>query len=197
MAKITFNLAVSKLASVLHSSHTTIEQTLAKVGAMRTEAVNMVIDAGLAAKKTAAEISEPVNQVFDESVAKGELSPATAKAYKSGLTFALANGVPWTPSLHTLDAQVAAYATAGRSMPKKLREKVEAKEEKVAAKEGAKRGARTPAAKAEPLPPTGEKVTTKAELTGMEMHLVSLWRRGRFGDIVQLAQSEADKTATL
>lgn len=135
MAKITFNTALSKLASTLHSAHVTIESTLAKVGALRTEAVNMVIDAGLAAKKTGAEIKEAIAHVFAEAEAKGELTASTVKAYTAGLAFALDHGIAWTPSLHGLDAQVAAVTQAGKELPKALKAKVEKAEAKKAERE--------------------------------------------------------------
>ena len=48
-------------------------------------------------------------------------------------------------------------------------------------------------------PIAGEKTAkaVKVELTSIEAHILSLWRRGRFGDIVTLVQSEAEKTATV
>ena len=130
MAKITFSTALTKLASTIHTSHVTIESTLAEIGAKRSEAVNLVITAGIAAKKTGAEIKEATAHVFAEAEAKGELTASTVKAYTGGLAFALDHGVPWTPSLHGLDAQVAAVTQAGRELPKTLKAKIEKAEAK-------------------------------------------------------------------
>ena len=48
-------------------------------------------------------------------------------------------------------------------------------------------------------PTEGAKATRaiKTELSAIEAHIVNLWRRGRFGDIVQLVQSEAEKAAPM
>lgn len=48
-------------------------------------------------------------------------------------------------------------------------------------------------------PDAGEKTAkaVKVELSAIEAHILSLWRRGRFGDIVALAQSEAEKAAPM
>lgn len=48
-------------------------------------------------------------------------------------------------------------------------------------------------------PDAGEKTAkaVKVELSAIEAHILSLWRRGRFGDIVSLVQSEAEKAAPM
>ena len=64
---------------------------------------------------------------------------------------------------------------------------------------GAKVAKTTKPETAPDAPAKGAKVakTTKIELSAIEAHILSLWRRGRFGDIVALVQSEAEKTATV
>lgn len=76
-----------------------------------------------------------------------------------------------------------------------------------AAKKAAQRAAAKPAAvdksqkagNVPDAPDAGEKAAkaVKVELSAIEAHILSLWRRGRFGDIVALVQSEAEKTATV
>lgn len=202
MAKVTFDSALSKLASTLHAAHVAVESTIAKTKAQSAAAFNAVIDAGLAAKKTTGEIKEPIGGVLDECVTRGDLTASTAKCYKAGLSFALDHGVAWSPSLHTLDAQLAAFAATGREMPKALKEKVAKAEAKKAEKESAadkSRGARTPVAKTETMPPAapGAIKATKTDLTAIEAHLISLWRRKKFDDLIELIESEADKSAAI
>ena len=37
----------------------------------------------------------------------------------------------------------------------------------------------------------------KQELTGLEVHLISLLRRGRFADVIDLVRSEAEKASPM
>ena len=38
--------------------------------------------------------------------------------------------------------------------------------------------------------------TLKLELSSIEMHIIKMWRAGKFGVLVEIAQKEAEKTAT-
>ena len=63
----------------------------------------------------------------------------------------------------------------------------------------AKRAQRAAKPAAEKAPAKGEAKASaiKQELSAIEAHLVSLFRRGRFGDIIELVRSEAEKAAPM
>lgn len=54
-----------------------------------------------------------------------------------------------------------------------------------------------PAAEKAPAKGTEKAVAVKQELTAIEAHIISLFRRGRFADIVDLIRSEAEKAAPM
>lgn len=69
-----------------------------------------------------------------------------------------------------------------------------------AAAKQAQRMKNAPAKPAKTTPPTDGDVAAKAvkvELSAIEAHIVSLWKRGKFADIIQICQSEAEKQAPM
>lgn len=159
---------VDALLNSLAHAHSVEESARNTAGAERTQAVNACIDSMAANKARAADITEAITGAFDTAVTNGWLLEKTAKDYLRGVTFALANAVPWSPSLHGLEFQVKALNEAGHPIPKALAKKAQEMADKAAAKQS--RGARQAGASLEHVKATLVKALAEArELTGEAM----------------------------
>jgi len=122
----------------LHEAHEVEQAGAKKADGMRREALNMAIDAGRAAGLDAGELKDLLADILDKAVEAEDLTPATAKAYKNGVAFAIERHVPWASNLHSTEAKVQALQDANKAIPKSLQEAAKKLAEKEAAKREAK-----------------------------------------------------------
>jgi hypothetical protein len=125
-----FDAALTKLGATIVSAHETINATRAKVAEQFKAAINLAIDSGKACKMETGDIRDAIVGVFDRHVDDGHIEKSTARAYLTGLRFALDRGVMWAPDLHSTEGQVRALNDAGKPVPKALAEKIEKAEAK-------------------------------------------------------------------
>jgi hypothetical protein len=154
-----FDAALTKLGATIVSAHETINATRAKVAEQFKAAINLAVDAGKAGKMEMGDIRDAIVGVFEKHVADGHIEKATARAYLTGLRFALDRGVMWSTDLHSTEGQVRALTDANKTVPKALAEKAEMAAAKAAAK-GAKQ-------------PVGDTVDTAMAKT---IKLLAIWR---------------------
>jgi len=133
-----FDAALIKIESTIVASHETINATRAKIAEAFKVSINYAVDAGVACKMQVAEIRDGIVAVFDKHVAEGHIEKSTARAYMTGLRFALDRGVMWNPSLHGAEGQIQALKDANKKIPESLAKKAAELEEKAAAKREAK-----------------------------------------------------------
>lgn len=134
-----FDAALAKIDATIHAVHDAIVQTRAKAAEQFKAAINYAIDAGKANKLEAGDIRDGIVGVFDAAVASGHIEKATARAYMTGLRFALDRGIMWNPSLHSADGQIQSLLDAGKKIPESLQKKaaeLEAKKSEREAKHG-------------------------------------------------------------
>lgn len=133
-------LITSKLGERIDAIFATLEKADRDAQASLSTEVNGAVKDLMFLGKVAGEISGIIDPVFIEH------RPKSARQYSSGLKFALAWGLQWTPNLHSLEGQVAAMVAAGKAdkmSPKhkaKLAEVQDAKDAKATAKSGARSG---------------------------------------------------------
>lgn len=132
------DVALQELRVTLHTAHELIQAGVKKANESRAAAINRAIEALKAIDMDPADIREKLTAVFDEAVAQGDLEKSTARAYTSGLRFALERRVMWTPNLHGAEGQIEALQAAGKAIPDSLKKKAAELEEKAAAKRDAK-----------------------------------------------------------
>ena len=125
-----FDAALAKIETTIVASHETINATRAKIAEAFKTALNFAIDAGKACKMESAEIRDGIVAVFDKHVAEGHIEKSTARAYMTGMRFALDRGVMWNPSLHGAEGQIQALKDAGKKIPDSLAKKAEEMEAK-------------------------------------------------------------------
>jgi hypothetical protein len=125
-----FESAIAKLGATIVSAHDTLNTTRAKIAEAFKGAINLAIDSGKACKMETGDIRDAIVAVFDRHVDDGHIEKSTARAYMTGLRFALDRGVMWAPDLHSTDGQVRALNDAGKAVPKALAEKAEKAEAK-------------------------------------------------------------------
>ena len=94
-----FEIAIAKLDATIHAVHDNIVQSRAKHAEQFKTAINYAIDAGKASKLEAGEIRDSIVKLFDDSVAANLIEKSTARAYMTGLRFALDRGIL---CLHTI-----------------------------------------------------------------------------------------------
>ena len=139
-----------------------------------------------------------VQYVAEQLNVKKELTPAQYKAMREQWIKGYVSGMACTEKR----AQNA-WATVWQGVEAAHGFKKPKTEE--AAKKAAQRAAKPATDKSQKsgnvpdAPDAGEKSAkaVKVELSAIEAHILSLWRRGRFGDIVALVQSEAEKAAPM
>lgn len=135
-----FEIAIAKLDATIHAVHDNIVQSRAKHAEQFKTAINYAIDAGKASKLEAGEIRDSIVKLFDDSVAANLIEKSTARAYMTGLRFALDRGILWNPALHSAEGQIQALKDAGKKIPDALAKKAAEMDEKAAAKRDAKNG---------------------------------------------------------
>lgn len=133
-----YNAAVSKLAETLHAAHDVEVAARGKAAELRKQAINYVIDTGRAADVDAGDLRDTIAEKLDAAVEAGELEKSSARAYMTGVRFALDRRIMWSPALHSAEGQVQALVDAGKPIPKSLQKKAEELEAKAAAKRDAK-----------------------------------------------------------
>lgn len=136
MAKVSFTAALSKLASALAIAHDIETAALGKATEQRKMAINQALDAGRAADTDAGTIRDGVIEALEKAVELGQLAKATARAYATGVRFAIERRVAWSPALHSAEGQAQALTDAGKALPKALSEKLEATAKKKEAAAG-------------------------------------------------------------
>lgn len=124
--KVSFSAALTKLATALASAHETETVAMGKATETRKVAINMALDAGRAADTDAGTIRDGVIETLDKAVELGQLAKATARAYATGVRFAIERRVAWSPALHSAEGQAQALTDAGKALPKALSEKLAA-----------------------------------------------------------------------
>jgi hypothetical protein len=155
-----FATALTKLEATIVSAHDTINATRAKLAEAFKVSINYAIDAGKASKLEAGDIRDGIVGVFDKHVGDGHIEKSTARAYMTGLRFALDRGVMWNPSLHSAEGQIQSLKDAGKKIPESLAKKAAELEEKAAAKREAKQ-------------PVGDTIDTAMSKT---IKLLATWR---------------------
>ena len=155
-----FESAIAKLGATIVSAHDTLNTTRAKIAEQFKVSINFAIDAGKASKLEAGDIRDAIVGVFDKHVADGHIEKSTARAYMTGLRFALDRGVMWAPDLHSTEGQLRALTDAGKAVPKALAEKAEMAAAKAAEKREAKQ-------------PVGDTIDTALAKT---IKLLATWR---------------------
>jgi hypothetical protein len=125
-----FESAIAKLETAIVSAHDALNTTRAKIAESFKGAINLAIDSGKACKMETGDIRDAIVGVFDKHVADGHIEKSTARAYLTGLRFALDRGVMWAPDLHSTEGQVRALNDANKPIPKALAEKAEKAEAK-------------------------------------------------------------------
>ena len=140
-----------------------------------------------------------VNSVAEQLKANKEITPAQYKAMREQWIKGYMSGMDCTEKR----AQNA-WATVWQGVESAhgFKKPKSAEAAKKAAQRAAKPASSDKSQKAGNVPDApadGAKATKaiKTELSAIEAHILSLWRRGRFGDIVALAQSEAEKAAPM
>jgi hypothetical protein len=118
-----FELALNKINATIVATHEAIIQTRAKAAEAFKTAINYAIDTGKASKMEAGDMRDAIVAVFDAAVAAGHIEKSTARAYMTGLRFALDRGVMWNPSLHSAEGQIQALQDAGKKIPDSLAKK--------------------------------------------------------------------------
>lgn len=140
-----------------------------------------------------------VRYVAEQLDVKKELTPAKYKAMREQWIKGYASGMACTEKRA---ANAWAEVWKGVESAHGFKKPKSAEAEKKAAQRAAKPASSDKSQKTGNVPDApdaGEKTAkaVKVELSAIEAHILSLWRRGRFGDIVTLVQSEAEKTATV
>jgi hypothetical protein len=155
-----FDAALAKLEATIVSSHETLNTARAKIAEQFKVSINFAIDAGKASKLEAGDIRDGIVAVIEKHVAEGHIEKSTARAYMTGLRFALDRGVMWNPSLHGAEGQIQALKDANKKIPESLAKKAAELEEKAAAKREAKQ-------------PIGDTIDTAMAKT---IKLLATWR---------------------
>lgn len=130
-----FETAIAKLNATIHAVHEAEKQTRAKAAEQFKASINYTIDAGKASKLESGDIRDAIVETFETNVKAGLIEKSTARAYLTGVRFALDRGILWNPSLHSAEGQVQALTDAGKKIPDSLKKKAEEMEAKKAERE--------------------------------------------------------------
>ena len=117
--------ALESLSQTLHAAHDVEQAAKGKAAELRKGAINFAIDAGRAADVDTGDIRDAIMERLDAAVAAGELEKSSARAYMTGVRFALERRVMWSPALHSAEGQIQALLDAGKPIPKSLQAKAD------------------------------------------------------------------------
>ena len=130
-----FDAALAKLENAIVSAHDTLNTTRAKIAEQFKVSINFAIDAGKASKLESGDIRDGIVGVFEKHVTGGHIEKSTARAYMTGLRFALDRGILWNPSLHSAEGQIQSLKDANKKIPESLAKKAAELEAKKAERE--------------------------------------------------------------